>query len=1151
MAIVEERPAVSADKLPRPIVDVLERAIRRRRNIILLRGLLAIAAVTMGVLLGLMAVHFGVTIVSATTRWLLSAAALLIVLGAAAVFLVYPLSRRMSLIRMAQLVDAHHPEFEERVSSTVELLSARHGQFGEASPMLLEALTQQAVQQVRAVQPRREFNLKSIYPFLGAAVGVALIWAVVWTFWPAETKHLLTRIINPYTSGGNLGAADLTVDPGDRTVAIGDPLRIEATLRRSGAQQAALLRQDGTADEVSMEMVRLTDQASDSSKFALTIPTVTEPLSYRVLVGGALSKSYQVRVTPRPAVSQYDIRYEYPAYTGRSNRSVNKAEGKIAAPVGTRVTLTALCNKPLSEASLLMGTKKTPVTEIASAGEGCTVTWQFFLEPSHSGKWSLALKDKFDIRTTTEEHLVQVVPDMAPVIGIVEPQEPELRLRPDDRLPIVYRVREDYGLSSVSFLIRTGSGSEISVKTSHPKRSTIEEQTWVGRAVLDLRTLPSVPRMEVLLDVKDTLPEALGGPQRALSRPIVIVFDANAQNYSAQSAEKSIRKLQTLLNEALNLLKGAKGQVASVRPTLDKQPLRLTTEGAKAVETAQSQTGQAENLMWKVYEGGEDPELAEYATQSAQIAEKNVTPARQALELIPLAHVKQEQVEQAKTAEAQIDAAIAALEAILKKLAAEQERLAKARELAAEIGSLADDQARLREATQKTEDKQDTAAEIADRIRDAQWQIADEATKLARKIDASGFNASVDHREAAELARQTANRLIDKKIDEAIPLGVQAADKFDKSKDKLTATPPPQPPQDPLDSPFAEAAKRLGDRQKKVNEQLAALKKGDLAKALESLQKDLAERAKQLAERTERLPKPAEASGNPQKGKEAKGAHEKIAQAAEKAEKAAGSLGHIDNPPKTSPPKFAEGKDSPPSDSAGGSPDGGQGTKGGGSNTGDGNSKGPSKTNNNKNETIGGKKNLGKATLTAEALLNQKPGPKGPSGGSGTELQKDAEELLRKGLAQILADNNPEAKGFGGFGGGAPDVPVPPSPSKEFSAEGGEEQPGGDKPPEGENPPGADDQPAGENPPGAESPPGPGGKPGGKKSGRGGKLGKGQGRVASRLEELGISGTDWLKLPSDLRAEMLQSNDDQAPREYRELVRRYFQNMARRSGENK
>src|SRR5690606_18273679 len=104
---------------------------------------------------------------------LLSVSVLLVFIAAAVVLLVIPLSRRMTLIRMAQFVDAHHPEFEERVSSTVELLSARHDRYGETSPQLLEALTVQAVQQVRAVQPRKEFNLHSIRPFVGAAAGAA------------------------------------------------------------------------------------------------------------------------------------------------------------------------------------------------------------------------------------------------------------------------------------------------------------------------------------------------------------------------------------------------------------------------------------------------------------------------------------------------------------------------------------------------------------------------------------------------------------------------------------------------------------------------------------------------------------------------------------------------------------------------------------------------------------------------------------------------------------------------------------------------------------------------------------------------------------------------------------------------------------------
>ena len=1146
MALVEDKPAITADKLPKQIVEVLDRAIRRRRNVILLRGILAVAAVAIGMLLGLMAIDLLVTIVSSTVRWSLTLSALLIVFGSIGWFLVRPLARRMTLVRMAQLVDAHHPEFEERVSSTVELLSARKRRYDEASPMLLEALTNQAVQQVRAVEPRREFNLRSVRPFLAAVCAAVAVWVIIWFAWPTQTKKLLNRVLNPYAQSGNLRAADLEVHPGHTKVGVGDPLRIDATLKVGGAQHATVLQQNATGEELRIPMTRLTEPSADNSNFVVTLPRIAEAMKYRVLVdGGALSEYYSVTVTERPAVTRYDIRYEFPGYTGLQSRTVQNAKGDIVAPVGTTVTLTAMCSKPLHEAKLLLGGKTTAATEIAADGKA---TWQFMLLPTSSGKWSLALTDNDDLTITTEDHQVQAVPDAAPLVAIAKPEEAELRLKPDDRLPIDYRVREDYGLSSVSFLVRTGSGPEVSVKSSFPTKSSIERGTWVGNAVLDLRTLSlgGAPRIEVLLDVRDTLPEVLGGPQRALSRSIVIIFDANAQDYSAQSAEKSIRKLQTALADALNLLKGAKGQIASVRPTLDKQPLRLTPAGAKAIENSQTQTGQAETLLWKLYEAGEDPELMEHATQAAQIAEKHVTPARQALELIPLAHVKQEQVNQAKVAEDQIDAAIAALEGIIKKLAEEQQRLAKARQLAAELGNLADDQSRLRQATQNAKDKDPKSAEeIAERIRDAQWQIAHEATQLARKIDQSGFNGGTEHREASDFARQAANRLIDKKVNEAIPLGKQAEEKFNKSRDKLAAAPPAQAPQDALDPPFAQAEKQLAERQARVNEQLDALKKGDLAKALESLQKDVAERAKQLAERSEKLPKstaaaeaPVPKEGNPQGPKDVKMPFkDTVGQAVEKAEMAAADLGHIDNIPKISPPKFVEGPQSP--SDGGGSPDGGQGTQGGGSNTGAGSSKGPSPSNNNINNTIAKGKNLGKATLTAEALMNQKPGSnKGPSGGSGTELQKDAEELLRKGLAQIMADNNPEAKGFGGFGGGAPDKDVPPSAPKEFGAEGGEEMPSG----EGQSESG---EPQGGEPQGGEA------KPGGKKAGRGGKLKAGQGRVTARLEELGISGSDWLKLPSDLRNELLQASDDRAPREYRELVRRYFQTMARRSGENK
>ncbi|MGB2823451.1 MAG: hypothetical protein WBF17_20895, partial [Phycisphaerae bacterium] len=52
--------------------------------------------------------------------------------------------------------------------------------------------------------------------------------------------------------------------------------------------------------------------------------------------------------------------------------------------------------------------------------------------------------------------------------------------------------------------------------------------------------------------------------------------------------------------------------------------------------------------------------------------------------------------------------------------------------------------------------------------------------------------------------------------------------------------------------------------------------------------------------------------------------------------------------------------------------------------------------------------------------------------------------------------------------------------------------------------------------------------------------------TAAKLEKLGISLSDWARLPGRLRDQVLQAADTRSPEEYRGLIRRYFREIARR-----
>ena len=54
--------------------------------------------------------------------------------------------------------------------------------------------------------------------------------------------------------------------------------------------------------------------------------------------------------------------------------------------------------------------------------------------------------------------------------------------------------------------------------------------------------------------------------------------------------------------------------------------------------------------------------------------------------------------------------------------------------------------------------------------------------------------------------------------------------------------------------------------------------------------------------------------------------------------------------------------------------------------------------------------------------------------------------------------------------------------------------------------------------------------------------------TAAKLEALGIKLSDWARLPGELRSEILQAAEEGAPEEYRGLIKRYFQKIAKRGG---
>ena len=145
-------------RLPEPIVVKLRSLIARIRRVLWWRGVWFSLAALVAVLLVIMAVDAAFDLESVAARCALTLGGLAVVGSVAWRTLVRPLSRTLGLAQVARLVEIHHPEMHERISTAVELLGSKDAAALRGSDELLAEVVKSAVVDVGTVTPEKEYS---------------------------------------------------------------------------------------------------------------------------------------------------------------------------------------------------------------------------------------------------------------------------------------------------------------------------------------------------------------------------------------------------------------------------------------------------------------------------------------------------------------------------------------------------------------------------------------------------------------------------------------------------------------------------------------------------------------------------------------------------------------------------------------------------------------------------------------------------------------------------------------------------------------------------------------------------------------------------------------------------------------------------------
>ena len=405
--------------------------------------------------------------------------------------------------RIAHYIEEHIPGLEQRLITSMEFSGpAKAGQ----PSVLVEQLLADTQGQLQGFNLDRVVSGRTAWPAAGAAVLV--IGCLVLALWNwADFSRAGRRIILPWAEGPDAAAAavGLAVEPGTIRIQRGNDVLFVARIENASPQQVDLYLQN---DQAGWNRVAMKREGSEPT-YVYLLPSVKKEVAYYVDIGVKRSDRYRIAVFERPRVEQLAVGYEYPPYTGLQNKSVENG-GDVTAPEGTRITLQATFNKPVSNATLVFGDG----TTVDFNPDGNTAGGAFIIRKDAT--YTIKAVDAEQMQNEDAyEYFVRAIADEKPSVTVERPGG-DRRVMSLEEVLISARAQDDYGLVKfgLNYMVAGGGKHDVAFLDA-PRREL--NLVVDGQTTLYLEDLAVKPGDFILYYLTAADNNALKGPAEVVS----------------------------------------------------------------------------------------------------------------------------------------------------------------------------------------------------------------------------------------------------------------------------------------------------------------------------------------------------------------------------------------------------------------------------------------------------------------------------------------------------------------------------------------------------------------------------------------------------------------------------------------------------------
>lgn len=233
------------------------------------------------------------------------------------------------------------------------------------------------------------------------------------------------------------------------------------------------------------------------------------PAGLRALGGGTAALAGTGSGGP-PWVGDISVEYNYPDYSNRPPRLVEGSDGSITALPGTRVVLRAVADRDLAGGRLRFRDSEVP---LAISG-GRQLQAELLVTQADQYRFQLTSRNG-EHWSESHPHPVVIEPDQPPRIDMLQPAS-DRQVTRRQTVKLLYQAGDDFGLGQVRLVWRL-AGRPGTEQQRVLQRAARGQRRLVGRASFDLAPLDLEPGEQLQLYLEVTDNDTVRGPKTGRS----------------------------------------------------------------------------------------------------------------------------------------------------------------------------------------------------------------------------------------------------------------------------------------------------------------------------------------------------------------------------------------------------------------------------------------------------------------------------------------------------------------------------------------------------------------------------------------------------------------------------------------------------------